>query len=299
MKRLLLVMNPCSGTKKANPHLTEILQVFSKAGYECTVHLTRCRGDATEVTARLANDVDLVVCIGGDGTFNETVSGVLQAGAQTPVGYIPAGSTNDFASSLKLSKHVTEAAQDIVRGTPVSFDVGRFADRYFTYVASFGAFTRTSYATSQSVKNALGHLAYILGGIKELSSIHSYHVRAELDGERQLEGDYIFGAISNSTSVGGVLTLDESIVDLSDGQFEVLLIHKPKNLLDLTECIRALTSQDYRSRMLSFASASRVCIHTDEGLDWTLDGEYAQGEPDVEAENLHNAIRVMLKRETL
>ena len=299
MKRLLLIMNPCAGMKKANAHLTEILQIFSQAKYECTVHMTRARGDAIEVTRRLAPQVDLIVCIGGDGTFNETISGVLKSGAVTPVGYIPAGSTNDFAASLKLSKHVTEAAKDIVRGTPVSFDVGRFEDRYFTYVASFGAFTRVSYATSQSVKNALGHLAYILGGIKELSSIRSKHVRVEMDGGREFEGDYIFGAISNSTSVGGVLTLDESIVDLSDGKFEVLLIHKPKNLIDLTECIRAVTAQDYKSRMLSFAAASMVRIHTDGEMDWTLDGEYAHGKQTVEAENLHNAVRIMLKKEEL
>lgn len=295
MKRLVLIMNPAAGTKKANPHLPEILSVFGRAGYECTVFMTQKRGDGVTLAGSYAEKADLIVCIGGDGTFNEVISGVCRAGSKTPIGYIPAGSTNDFAASLGLSKNVVQAAQDIVGGVPTDYDVGKFQDRYFTYVASFGAFTKTSYATSQSVKNALGHLAYILGGIKEITSLHRYHVATELDGEKRLEGDYIFGAVSNSTSVGGVLTLDPEIVDMNDGKFELLFVKYPKNMSALAEVIRALTTQDYTSPMLSFHPASRVVIHADPGMDWTLDGEFAKGAAELHIENLHSAVRIMVR----
>jgi diacylglycerol kinase family enzyme len=189
---------------------------------------------------------------------------------------------------------VIQAAQDIVAGKPRAYDVGRFRDRYFTYVASFGAFTKTSYATSQSVKNALGHLAYLLGGIKELSSLHSYHIAAELDGKTSLEGDYIFGAVSNSTSVGGILTLDPQIVDMNDGRFELLLVKYPKNMAELAEVVLALTAQDYSSPMLTFLPARHAVITADPGMDWTLDGEFAKGSPEIRIENLHSAVNIMV-----
>ncbi len=297
MNRLLLIMNPCAGMKKANPQLTDILSVFGKAGYECLVFMTQRRGDGVEIAAKYANQVDLVVCIGGDGTFNETISGVCRAGSDTPIGYIPAGSTNDFAASLNLSKHVVHAAQDIVDGEPVAFDVGRFQDRYFTYVASFGAFTKASYATSQNVKNALGHLAYVLGGIKELSSIRSYHLWSILDHDQVVEGEYIFGAISNSTSVGGILTLDPKLVDMNDGQFELLLVKSPENLSSLAEIVRALSVQDYSSPMLTFHTARHLLVEADPQMDWTLDGEYAPGSDRIEIENLHSAVRIIVGRD--
>lgn len=296
MKRLVLIMNPAAGTRKANPHLTEILTVFGAAGYESTVFMTQKRGDGTALAEAYANKADLIVCVGGDGSFNEVISGVCRAGSQTPIGYIPAGSTNDFAASLNLSKQVVEAARDIITGIPTPYDVGRFQNRYFTYVASFGAFTRTSYATSQSVKNALGHLAYVLGGIKELSSLRAYRVSLTLDGCEKEEGEYLFGAVSNSTSVGGILTLDPEIVDMNDGRFELLLVRYPHNMTGLAEVIRALTAQDYDSPMLCFHPASHVLVHADPSMDWTLDGEFAKGEAELEIRNLHSAVRVVVPR---
>ena len=295
MKRLLLIMNPTAGKKKANPHLHEILSVFGAADYECLTFMTRRRGDGTTLAARYAGEVDLIVCIGGDGTFNEVISGVCEAGARTPIGYIPAGSTNDFASSLKLSTQVVQAARDIAAGSPHAFDVGRFQDRYFTYVASFGAFTRTSYATPQSVKNMLGHLAYVLGGIRELSSLRKYRVKTLLDNETVLSGDYLFGAVSNSTSVGGILTLDPSVVDMNDGLFELLYVKYPHNLSQLAETIHALTAQDYSSPRLEFRSAKQVKVHAAPDMDWTLDGEYAKGASEIAIENLHSAVNIMMK----
>ena len=294
MKRLLMIMNPAAGTKKANPHLSEILSIFSQAGYECVVWMTQKRGDATELTARYAADTDLIVCVGGDGSFNEVVTGAVNAGISTPIGYIPAGSTNDFAASLGLSRNVVQAAQDIVAGRPRPFDVGRFRDRCFTYVASFGAFTKTAYATSQSVKNALGHLAYVLGGLKELSALRPFRVAVTLEDGTREEGDYIFGAVSNSTSVGGILTLDPEVVDLNDGFFELLLVKFPENMVQLAEIVMAVSSQNYDIPSLVFRTARSLRVEAEPDMDWTLDGEFAKGSDSIEIQNLHSAIQVIV-----
>ena len=292
MKKMLFVMNPYSGMRRASRYLADIIALYNRAGYEVTVHMTGGQGDATRVVESRAKDMDIVVCCGGDGTFNETISGLLRAGADVPVGYIPAGSTNDFASSLKLPTNIMQAALDVVEGEPVAYDVGKFGDRYFSYVASFGAFTRASYSTPQSVKNALGHTAYVLEGINELSQIKNEHVRMEIDGQ-VIEDDFLFGAISNSTSVGGILTLSPEIVDMADGQMEVLLVRAPRNLTEITECIQAVQSQKYNCAMITFQSARHVRIYADPQMPWTLDGEREEGHECVDAVNLHHAIRLM------
>ena len=292
MKKLLLILNPFSGQKKANKYLPEIIQMFNEAGYEASVHVTSGHGDATRVVMRQGADKDLIVCCGGDGTMNETITGILNAGLEVPLGYIPSGTTNDFASSLKLSHNVLQAVQDILLGEPVPYDVGKFADRYFSYVASFGAFTKSSYIVPQNVKNALGHAAYVLGGISELSQIRNEHLRLEIDGQ-VVEDDYLFGAICNSTSIGGVLTLDPKVVDMTDGLMEVLLVRAPRNLTELAECIAAVQAQTYNCAMITFRSAKTVKIHADPGMDWTLDGERQEGQAEVLVENLHRAVRIV------
>ena len=295
MKKMLFVMNPNAGVRRANRYLTEILTVFNRADYAVDVYITAGQGDATRVVAQRAKNVDLVVCCGGDGTFNETVTGLLQSGADTPIGYIPSGSTNDFATSLKLPMATVQAAQEIVEGKPVAYDVGLFGDRYFTYVASFGAFTKASYNTPQSVKNALGHTAYVLEGIQELSQIRNFHLRMETDGS-VIEDDFIFGAISNSTSVGGILTLNPSQVDMGDGQFEILLVRAPRNLTEITTCIQAVQTQNYNDcEMITFCSARSVKVVAEPGIIWTLDGERADGAEEIQVQNLHHAIRLMQK----
>ena len=293
-KKALIIMNPCSGTKRANKYLTDIVETFTVNDYICTVLTTTKRGDGTLYAEKYAGKADLITCIGGDGTFNEVVSGLLHSGRKVPIGYIPAGSTNDFANSLHLSKNIVKAARDIVQGNPVAFDIGSFNGRGFSYVASFGAFTKASYATPQNVKNALGHLAYILEGIKDLPSIRPRHVRFDCDNET-FEGDYIFGAISNSTSVGGILTLDPDAVDMNDGLFELLLIRNPKNAIELSDCIRALGDQTYDSPLLTFHSTAHLTVIADPDMDWTLDGEKEEGHARVEVQNLHNAIRLIAK----
>ena len=294
MKKMLFVMNPYSGMRRASKYLADVIALFNQADYEVIVHMTQGQGDATKIVADRAKDMDLVVCCGGDGTFNETISGILSVGADVPVGYIPAGSTNDLATSLKLSGNVMQAAADILEGQPVAYDVGSFNSRYFAYVASFGAFTKASYTTPQSIKNALGHTAYVLEGINELSQIKNEHVRLEIDGQ-VVEDDFLFGAISNSTSVGGILTLDPKQVDLADGKLEVLLVRAPRDLLELSECILAVQMQVYNCAMITFRSAEKIKVYADPLMPWTLDGEREDGHTSVDVENLHHAIRLMQK----
>ena len=287
-------MNPYAGQRKAAKNLTQIMEVFNRGGYGVTVYMTAGPGDGEKAAREMAAGHDLVVCCGGDGTFNETVTGLLEAGLNVPIGYIPAGSTNDFAASLKLSSNILQAARDVVEGMPVSYDVGRFGDRYFSYVASFGAFTRASYSTPQSIKNALGHTAYLLEGIQELSQIRKEHIRMELDGQ-VVEDDFLFGAISNSTSVGGILTLDPKQVDMGDGKFEILLVRAPRSLTEISECILAVQSQKYNCSMITFRSTSQVRVYADQAMPWTLDGEKEEGRSLIEVRNLHHAIRLIHK----
>ena len=292
MKKLLFIMNPFAGQKKANKVLPEILMLFTEAGYEINISMTTGPGSATRLAAERGGRADLVVCCGGDGTLNETITGLLMAQLKVPVGYIPSGTTNDFATSLKLSHNPVQAAKDIIEGQAVAYDIGKFGDRYFCYVASFGAFTKTSYAVPQTVKNALGHTAYVLGGISELSQIRNEHVRMEIDGEI-VEDDFLFGAICNSTSVGGILTLPPDRVDMGDGLFEVMLIRAPRNINEIPECLLAVQNQTYNCGMITFRSAKSVKIFTDPFMTWTLDGEKADGYSEILVENLHHAVQIV------
>lgn len=292
MKQLLLILNPVAGVKKAAKYLSEIISVFNRADFDVHVYVTDKQGDATKAVEKWGAGVDQIVCCGGDGTLNEAISGVIRSGLSIPIGYIPAGSTNDFAGSLGLSGDVVTAARQIVNGVPRTYDIGKFEDRYFSYVASFGAFTKTSYTTPQNVKNALGHMAYLLEGISEISKIKKVHLRMEAD-QDVLEDDYLFGAICNSTSVGGILTLNPKMVDLSDGKFEILLVRIPRSIQELHECVLAVKNQTYDCGMLNFRSASRIRILTDPNMPWTLDGERADGREIIVVENLHQSISLI------
>ena len=298
MRKLLLLVNPNAGQRRVNKLLTEVIGVFNEGGCEVTVFLTTGPGSGIRIVEDRAKDYDLVVCAGGDGTLNETITGILRSGADCPIGYIPCGSTNDFAATLKLSTDIVQAARDIMLGKPEEYDLGRWGDRYFTYIASFGAFTRVSYSTPQNLKNALGHLAYVLSGITELPQIRSIPMRLELDGEI-VEGKYLFGAVSNSTSVGGVITLDPHLVDLRDGKFEVILVRLPRDPAELAQCITALQNHTYDSAAITFRSVSSLTVHQDPSLVWTLDGERAEGAEEIHIENLHRAIRLVRRQEAL
>lgn len=296
MKKVLIILNPCAGTKQANKYFVEIIDVFCKADYEVTVRTTAARGDGTVFAREHGAGYDLIVCIGGDGTFNEVVDGLLEAELEKPIGYIPAGSTNDFASSLHLSKDVVQAARDIVSGEPRKLDIGIFNGRHFSYVASFGAFTKASYEAPQSIKNMLGHLAYVLEGIKELPSIKPLKLWLKVE-QGVYGGDYLFGAICNSTSVGGLLTLSDDLVDMNDGKFEVMLIKSPSDILELNQIVLALMTQNFEnSPMISFFSSGSLEIEADEDMPWTLDGEYQEGRKNIKVENLQGAIELIVPK---
>ena len=284
-------MNPYAGMRKGAKALADIIAIFNRADYEVITYMTAGPGDGIQIVAKQASQVDLVVCAGGDGTFNETVNGILESGCDTPVGYIPCGSTNDFASSLQLQTNPVKAAQAIVDGDVTRYDIGKFGDRYFSYVASFGAFTKTSYNTPQSVKNALGHTAYLLSCVQELSQIRKEHLLIETS-DQVIEDDFIFGAISNSTSVGGILTLDPKQVDMRDGKFELLLVRAPRDLLELSDCIRALQTQKYNCPMITFLSTSSLTVYANPEMDWSLDGERQAGSDRIFVENLYHAISI-------
>ena len=291
MKKMLFILNPAAGMRKANRILADILSVFNRADYDVHTYITAGHQDAIEAISRFAPGMDLVVCCGGDGTFNETITGILQENLNIPIGYIPTGSTNDFATSLKLPTDPIAAARQIVDGAPERFDVGQFGSRYFSYVASFGAFTKASYSTPQNIKNALGHTAYLLEGIRELSQIRKIHLQLELDGE-PVEDDYLFGAVCNCTSVAGILTLDPNQVDMQDGMFEVLLVRAPRDLAEIAECISAVQKQQYNCRMMTFRSARQVKVFSDGEMFWTLDGEKESGSDVVTISNMHHAITI-------
>lgn len=294
MKKLLLIVNPKAGTRRIGRVLPEVIEIFNRADYEVTVHITAGSGDCTQVVRSRGAQADLIVCAGGDGTFNEAVAGMMESGIDRPLGYIPCGSTNDFAISLKLPTDPVKAAQLIVDGVPLKYDVGLFGDRYFSYVASFGAFTRASYSTPQDIKNALGHTAYLLEGIQEISQIRKEHIRIELD-DRIIEDDFLFGAVSNSTSMGGILTLDPRQVDMRDGKFELLLIRAPQDLMEIHECVQAVSKQIYNCAMMTFVSTKKLTVHADASMPWTLDGEREEGREQVVIRCLHQAITLMGK----
>lgn len=286
---MLLIVNPCAGKKKITHHIDDIIAIFNQAGYAPDLHYTTCQGDATRIVKTHGADADVIVCCGGDGTFNETVSGILSEKLTIPVGYIPAGSTNDFASSLNLHTNFTEAAKQIAYGTPTPIDIGLFNNRFFSYIASFGAFTKASYDTPQNMKNVLGHSAYLLSGAMELSHLKKYAIKLELDGE-SLEGSFLFGAICNCTSIGGILKFDHSLVDMADGKFEVMLVRTPHSVSELAECIRAVNLRNYQCRAITFRHASHIKITAPPDMDWTLDGEHEKGHEQIEIVNQNHAI---------
>ncbi len=292
MKKLLFIVNPRAGKTKSTAPLFDAVASFSRAGYLVRVFVTEAGGQARDIAARWGGRYDLVVCAGGDGTLNETISGLMQLEQRPPLGYLPNGSTNDFAASLHLHATVEAAARAVAGGVPHSLDIGRHNDRYFAYVASFGAFTRSSYSAPQAAKNALGHFAYILEGLGDLDSLRPYRCAIHADGEH-FEGEFIFGAVCNSTSLGGLVKLDPKHVSMDDGTFELLLLRMPKSALDLQNLITAMTRMQYDYPGVIFRHVKNVVLTTDEDISWSLDGEYAASAPQVEIQCLPGAVQLV------
>ncbi len=295
-KKLLFIYNPCAGKGKIRSKLMDIIGVFADDGYEVTVHPTRAKGDAVCVVKEKKRRYDLVVCSGGDGTLDEVVAGMVESGKRIPIGYIPAGSTNDFARSLGLPKSMVQAAEVAVNGKKFPCDVGAFNQDTFVYIAAFGVFTEVSYETPQRYKNVLGHAAYVLEGMKRITGLRTYYMEVACN-ERVIKDEFLFGMITNSTSVGGFKKITGKYVELNDGLFEVTLIRKPKNASDLNRIVSALVAEDMNTEEIIYVKTDRIVFRAAEPVAWTLDGEYGGEHENVEIVSRPQAFEIMIPNE--
>lgn len=293
-KRMLFIYNPKAGKAQIKSKLADILDVFAKADYEITVHPTQRAGEATEVVKNREDKYELLVCSGGDGTLKEVVSGMLKSEKITPLGYIPAGSTNDFAQSYRLPKNMLKAAHIAVEGRDFACDVGRFNKNTFVYVAAFGLFTNVTYETAQDMKNALGHMAYILEGMKSLSAIPSYNMKITYE-DKVIEDEFMFGMITNAVSVGGFKGITGKHVRLDDGVFEVTLIKRPKTIKALNDLIWSLMNREFDADDMYFFRTGRLVCESKEAVAWTVDGENGGIHFEVEIQNLCKAITIRVE----
>lgn len=293
MKKVLLIVNPKSGKSTIRTKLLEILDIFIKAEFDLNVYVSQDVGDARRKAREAAGSYELIVCSGGDGTLDEVISGVMDSGEHCPIGYIPAGSTNDFANSLKIPKNMIAAAEHIAAWNEFPCDVGWFNEDYFVYVAAFGLFTDVSYETSQDVKNVLGHMAYILEGVKKLTSIKSYHATVRVN-DKEVTGDFMYGMITNSMSVGGFRNITGKHVRLDDGVFEVTLIKTPQNLMELNKIITAFQSKNPDDKYFYQFRSDHISIEFEEEVPWALDGEYGGDHARVEIHNLEKALTILV-----
>ena len=293
-KKLLLIVNPCSGRAKMRTELLRVVEILSEGGYTVTVYPTKARGDATDYVLNLSeNEYEIIVVCGGDGTLSEVITGLMKSGLHIALGYIPSGTLNEWSSGLGIARSIPKAAEDITNGKKIKLDIGKFGDKYFSYTASFGAFTDASYSAPQDIKNMLGQAAYFFEGIKSLGNIKPIHLKFKTE-DREIEGDFLFGAVSNSMSVGGIVKFDESVVKLNDGRFEILLIRNPDNILKLQPIIDGILKRDFDKEGIEFFTAESVTVTGAGGLSWTLDGEYAEGTDEIVISNMHNAIELIV-----
>lgn len=296
-KKMLFIYNPKAGKAQIKSNLSDMIDIFVKAGFEVTAYPTQSTGDGTKaVTERDIDQYDMIVCSGGDGTLDEVVTGMMRCEKQIPLGYIPAGSTNDFANSLEIPKNMIQAAQVIVQGRTYGCDVGSFNDDFFVYIAAFGLFTEVSYETRQDIKNVLGHMAYILEGMKRLSSIKSYHMKVETK-EQVIEDEFMFGMVTNSTSVGGFKRITGKYVELDDGEFEVTLIKRPANPMELNMIMAALLSGNINTDCMYCFKAAALKMTAHEDVAWSLDGEYGGRHKEVSIENRMQVLKIRVPGE--
>ena len=293
-KTLLFIFNPKAGKEGIHSVLLDIIDIFNKGGYEVLAHATQYPRDAYEMAKEYESKVDLVVCCGGDGTLDEVVTGLMEKDSHVPLGYIPGGSTNDFANSLFIPKNMVEAAHNIMDEEVYRCDIGRFNRQTFAYIAAFGLFTDVSYQTDQGLKNVLGHAAYLLEGFRRLFDITYYHMKVESE-ELNVEEDFIYGMVTNSRSVGGFKNLTGRHVDMNDGLFEVTLIKMPKTPAELQEILRCLVSGEDDTDLIYSFKSRKLTITSEDEVPWTLDGEYGGSHTEVEIENHHQALNLYLK----
>ena len=291
---VLFIVNPKSGKGSIRNKLLDIVDIFIKADFDLTLYISQSAGDARAKAKEVEGRYELVICSGGDGTLDEVISGMMECEKRSAIGYIPCGSTNDFAHSLKIPTSMTKAAEHIAAWKEFPCDIGRFNDDYFVYIAAFGLFTDVSYETSQDVKNVLGHLAYILEGMKKLTEIKSYPMKVESE-EMTLEGNFLFGMVTNSTSVGGFRNITGKHVHLDDGVFEVTLIKTPQNILELNEIIQAVIAGKSENNKYFYQFRSKaVKFISDDPVAWTLDGEFGGYHEVVDVKNDKQALSLLV-----
>ncbi|MCI8529444.1 MAG: diacylglycerol kinase family lipid kinase [Lachnospiraceae bacterium] len=290
-KKLLFVYNPKAGKAMIKNKLADILDIFAREGYEITIVPTQKRGDAREVVEGRRDSYELVVCSGGDGTLDEVVTGMIRSGIRTPIGYIPAGSTNDFGGSLSLPKKMVRAAETIMEGRNFPCDVGSFNDDIFVYIAAFGLFTDVSYETGQDMKNILGYMAYLLEGMKRLSSVRSFPMKVSWEGN-QVEENFIFGMITNSVSVGGFKNITGKHVKLDDGVFEVTLIKSPRNPVELNNIMLSLLNRNIDTNAMYCFRTAELVLESKESVAWTLDGENGGSHTKVVIRNICKGMEI-------
>lgn len=294
--RLLLIYNPKAGKGMFLEHLADVIDMFTKAGFAVEAYPTQARGDATAKIRHLEGDYNLIVPAGGDGTLDEVVTGMIRSGRTTPIGYLPVGSTNDYATSLGLSSNIMEAVGDIISGEPRSVDVGLFNQNHvFVYVAAFGAFTDVAYETNQDMKNALGHFAYILEGVKRLGDLKPYTIRVTTP-EFETQQEYIFGMVTNSISVGGFRNLTGESVKLNDGVFEVTMVRNPKNILEMQEIIGSIMTGSRDTDLIDYFRTGTIELNSLTDISWTLDGEYGGTHKDVVIADRQKGMQIVLDR---
>lgn len=294
-KKMLFIINPKAGKAQVKNHLLNIIDIFVKAGYEVTTYVTQSKGDAMRAAKERREEYDLIVCSGGDGTLDEVVTGMVKSGKSLPIGYVPAGSTNDFANSLGLPRSMEKAAQTVVSGREFACDIGSFNRDVFVYVAAFGMFTDVSYGTGQEIKNLLGHMAYLLEGVKSLAAIKAYPMRFCCD-DTVIEGNFLYGMVTNSESVGGFKRLTGKNVALNDGELEVTLIRKPSNLIELNQLVSALVDRDLSNDFIYSFKTSQLQVSSEEEVAWTLDGEFGGSHREVLIRDYQESLRIIVPK---
>lgn len=299
MEKVLLIVNPKSGRGMVSKHLLDIVNAFSQKDIIISTYVTQSKSDAYHTAKREAGNYDLIACTGGDGTLDEVAAGIAKSGFSPRIGYIPSGSTNDFAQSLQLPSDMKRAAEIIVEENPFAVDIGTFNDWYFVYVAAFGAFTEVSYKTNQDMKNLLGHMAYVIEGAKSIWDIKPYHMKITIDEEETLEGDFIYGMITNSESVGGINNITGNDVELDDGLFEVVLVRNPVTPFDWQPVVNGLINRQSDGNFIYYRKAKKVHLECDTMVPWTVDGEDGGEHKNVDIQVHEKLLEIMVEKKYL
>ena len=293
MKNLLFIYNPRAGKASISDRVGDVADIFTKAGYKVTVYPTQCQGDGEVISRQWAKEFDRIVCAGGDGTLDEIVTGVMSCGAKVPIGYIPTGSTNDFARSIGIPRTIRRAAVKASGDNVFKCDLGKFNNRYFVYVAAFGLFTDVTYETDQNMKNLFGYTAYLAEAVKRLPSIRSIPLRIKYD-DNELTGNFLVGLITNSDSVGGMKGITGPDVKLDDGIFEVMLVKSPDNIIELNLMGPAILDRRIKSDNVICLKCSCISFESDEPIPWNLDGEFGGMEDRAQIVNMHEAAEFVI-----